>query len=185
MLPLPPANTRFPPSPVTPQQGQVLTVTPGVWTSNPNTPTSITDQWEDCAALVCSPIPGQTGTSYTVGPGDVGHTIEVVETAFNAAAPLGVAATSARTATASTTSTTSVVAFSQNAPTTNQAVTLVATVSSSSGNANPHGTLSFFNGSDTIRGLRRQGGQWRPDHHDRLPGCVPGGRGPDLGCVRG
>ena len=138
----------------TPQQGQVLTVTQGAWLNNP---TSITHQWEDCAALVCTVIPGQTGTSYTVGPGDVGHTIEVVETAFNAAAPLGVAAASAHTATASTTSTTSVVAFSQNAPTTNQAVTLVATISSSSGNANPHGTLSFYNGSDTIRDCAGKG----------------------------
>ena len=144
----------------TPQQGQVLTVTPGVWTSNPNNPTSLTEQWEDCAALVCNPIPGQTGTSYTVGPGDVGHTIEVVETAFNAAAPapsLGVAAISARTATASATSATSVVAFSQNSPTTNQGVTLVATVTSNSPNASPHGSLSFFNGSDTVPGCGGKG----------------------------
>jgi hypothetical protein len=157
VLPLPPVNTLLPAIAGTPQQGQVLTVTPGVWTSNPNSPTSLTHQWEDCAALVCIPIPGQTGTSYTVGPGDVGRTIEVVETAFNAAALQGVAPVSAHTATASTTSTTSVVAFSQNAPTTNQAVTLVATISSSSGNANPHGTLSFFNGSDTIRDCSGKG----------------------------
>ncbi len=157
VLPLPPANTALPVDLAGhAAAGPGPDRDAGAWT-HLNTPTSITDQWEDCAALVCSPIPGQTGTSYTVGPGDVGHTIEVVETAFNAAAPLGVAATSARTATASTTSTTSVVAFSQNAPTTNQAVTLVATVSSSSGNANPHGTLSFFNGSDTIRDCAGKG----------------------------
>ena len=52
----------------------------------------------------------------------------------------------------STTSATSVVAFSQNTPTTNQGVTLVATVVSSSANANPHGSLSFFNGSDAVPG---------------------------------
>ena len=95
-----------------------------------------------------------------MGPGDVGHTIEVVETAFNAAAPapsLGVAATSARTATASATSATSVVAFSQNSPTTNQGVTLVATVTSNSPNASPHGSLSFFNGSDTVPGCGGKG----------------------------
>ncbi|MGZ4191983.1 MAG: Ig-like domain repeat protein [Solirubrobacteraceae bacterium] len=151
----PPVNTVLPAISGTPQQGQVLTVTPGTWL---NTPTSITEQWEDCV-LACTAIPGQNGTTYTVGPGDVGHTIEVVETASNAAAPLptGVAATSGRTGIASTTSTTSVVAFSQNAPTTNQAITLVATVSSASANANPRGSLSFFNGSDAIRGCAGKG----------------------------
>lgn len=150
----PPVNAAVPVISGTPQQGQALTLTQGAWT---NSPTSITEQWEDCSALVCAPIPGQTGTTYTVGPADVGHTIEVVETAFNAAAPLGVPAASGHTLTASTTSTTSVVAFSQNAPTTNQAVTLVATVSSASANANPHGSLSFFNGSDAIRGCAGKG----------------------------
>ena len=124
-------------------------MTPGAWT---NSPTSFTEQWQDCNGLTCTPIPGQTGTSYTVGPGDVGHTIEVVETAFNAAAPLGLAATSGPTGTASTTSTTSVVAFTQNGPTTNQGVTLIATVTSNSPNANPHGSLSFFDGLGAIPG---------------------------------
>jgi Bacterial Ig-like domain (group 3) len=145
----PPTNSTPPTITGTPQQGQVLTVTPGVWI---NSPTSFTEQWRGCAGLICTPIPGQTGTSYTVGPGDVGHTIEVVETAFNAAAPLGLAATSGPTGTASTTSTTSVVAFTQNGPTTNQAVTLIATVTSNSPNANPHGSLSFFNGLGAIPG---------------------------------
>jgi hypothetical protein len=134
-------------------------VTQGLWA---NIPTLVSDQWEDCSGLVCTPIPGQTGLSYTVGPGDVGRTIEVVETAFNAAALSGVAVAAKPTATATATSTTSVVVFSQNAPTTNQTVTLVATVSSSSGNANPHGTLSFFNGSAEVPGCANKavnGGQ--------------------------
>lgn len=150
----PPVNTVLPAISGTAQQGQVLTITPGTWI---NSPTSITEQWEDCTALACAPIPGQTGTSYTAGPGDVGHTIQVVETAVNAAAPLGVGAASVRTGTASATSTTSVVAFSQNAPTTNQAVTLVATIVSGSGNANPHGSLSFFNGPDPVPGCGGKG----------------------------
>ncbi|MGH2894598.1 MAG: Ig-like domain-containing protein, partial [Solirubrobacteraceae bacterium] len=58
---------------------------------------------------------------------------------------------------ASATSATSVVAFSQDAPTTNQAVTLVATVSSNSGNANPHGSLSFFNGATGVPGCTGKG----------------------------
>ncbi|MGH2893754.1 MAG: hypothetical protein ACRDPM_10895, partial [Solirubrobacteraceae bacterium] len=135
----PPANVTPPAISGTAQQGQVLTMTQGVWTNSPTLPMS--EQWEGCAGLICTPIPGATGTSYTVGAGDVGHTIQVLETAVNSAAPLGVGAASARTAIASATSATSVVAFSQDAPTTNQAVTLVATVSSNSGNANPHGSL--------------------------------------------
>jgi hypothetical protein len=151
----PPINAVLPAISGTAQQGQVLTMTQGTWT---NSPTSITEQWEGCAGLICTAIPGQTGTSYTVGAGDVGHTIQVVETAFNAAAPLvGVTAVSGRTATASATSGTSVVAFSQNTPTTNQAVTLVATVISNSGNANPRGSLSFFNGSDPVPGCAGKG----------------------------
>jgi Bacterial Ig-like domain (group 3) len=154
VLPLPPANTAPPAISGTPAQGQVLTMTQGGWV---NTPTAITEQWEDCAGLICTPIPGQTGASYTVGAGDVGRTIQVVETASNAAAPLGVPAASARSATASASSGTSVVAFSQNTPTTNQAVTLVATVISNSGNANPHGSLSFFKGSDPVPGCAGKG----------------------------
>jgi hypothetical protein len=154
VLPLPPANSAPPTITGTAQQGQVLTVTHGAWT---NSPTLITDQWENCAGLVCTPIAGQTGSSYTVGAGDVGHTIEVVETAFNLAAPLGVAAASLRTATATATSATSAVAFSQNTPTTNQGITLVATVISNSPNASPHGSLSFFNGSDVIHGCGGKG----------------------------
>jgi Big-like domain-containing protein len=154
VLPPVPTNTALPVISGIPQQGQVLTVTQGAWL---NSPTSITEQWEDCTALGCTPIAGQTGTSYTVGPGDVGHTIEVVETAVNAAAPLGVTAASARTGTASATSATSVVAYSQSTPTTNQGVTLVATVVSNSPNAGPHGSLAFFNGSDVIPGCGGKG----------------------------
>lgn len=145
----PPVNALPPVVLGTAQQGQLLTVTPGTWI---NVPTSITHQWEDCTGLICSAISGQTGTSYTVGPGDVGHTIQVLETAFNSAALVGVANASAQTATALATSATSVAAFSQSAPSTNQGVALVATVSSNSGNANPHGSLTFFNGSNAVPG---------------------------------
>ena len=55
------------------------------------------------------------------------------------------------------TSSTSVVAFSANAPTANQTVTLVATVTSNSGNANPAGSVSFLNGSNEIKGCTGMG----------------------------
>ena len=154
VLPLSPANTALPTISGTPQQGQTLTVTPAAWT---NAPTQITHQWEDCAGLVCTAIPGQTGTTYTVGAGDVGQTIQVAEIAFNAAAPSGIPVASGPTTTVTTTSSTSVVAFSQNNPTANQGITLVATITSNSGNANPHGSLSFVNGSNAIPGCANKG----------------------------
>jgi hypothetical protein len=153
VLPLPPGNLAAPTIAGTAQQGQVLTVTPGTWANNP---TSIAEQWEECTTLVCTAIPGQSGTSYAVAAGDVGHTIRVLETDSNAAS-LGVVKASAQTATASATSATSVVAFSQSTPSTNQTVTLVATVSSNSGNGNPHGSLSFFNGSNAVPGCANKG----------------------------
>ncbi len=134
----------------TPQQGQTLTVTHAAWASA--TPlTLIADQWEQCDALGagCVAIPGQTGTTYTLQPGDVGHTIAVVETASNTGGA-SLPATSAATAAVTATSATSVVAFSANAPKTNQTVTLIATISSSSGNASPSGSVTFFNGTGAI-----------------------------------
>lgn len=152
VLPAAPVNVVPPTISGTAQQGQILSLTPGRWN---NTPTSITDQWATCLGLICSPIPGQTGASYILGPGDVGHTIEVVETATNMGViPPAVppTATSAPTAVVTATSFTSVVAFFAAAPTTNQMVTLVATVSSSSGNAAPSGSLSFLDGANGIPG---------------------------------
>ncbi len=138
----------------TAQQGQILTLTQGRWLNTPATiiPT-ITDQWEQCDLFgaACTPIPGQTGPTYTLGPGDVGHTIAVVETAKNDNPTPGTAA-SAPTGVIVATSATSVQAFSSNPPKTNQTVTLIATIYSSSGNANPSGSVTFFNGSNAIGG---------------------------------
>jgi Bacterial Ig-like domain (group 3) len=137
----------------TPHQGQTLTLGQGTWANNP---ASITDQWEDCLGAVCIPIAGQTGGTYTLGPGDVGHTIVVVETATNDGGP-GLPAASAHTGIVTATSTTSVVAFSASAPMANQSLTLVATVVSTSGNANPAGSMTFLNGATAIRGCTGMG----------------------------
>jgi len=160
VLPLAPSNLTPPTISGTPQQGQTLTMTSGTWSNNP----TLTNVWEDCSGLTCTAIPGQTGLTYTVGAADVGHTIQVVQTASNAAPPPTnvLAVPSARTATVSAISATSVLAYSQNTPTTNQAITLVAAVTSGSGNANPRGSLSFFNGSNAIPGCANKsvnGGQ--------------------------
>jgi hypothetical protein len=132
----------------TPQQGQTLTLAHGTWM---NSAALIADQWQQCDVFGanCVALPGQTGATYTLTPGDVGHAIGVVETASNDGGA-GLPAASGRTTAVSATSATTVVAFSSNAPTTNQTVALVATISSSSGNANPSGTVSFFAGSSAI-----------------------------------
>jgi hypothetical protein len=150
VVPPPPASIAPPTISGTAQQGQALTVTQGAWT---NSPVAVADQWEQCDVLGggCTPIPGQTGPTYTPGSGDVGHTVEVVETAMNAGGS-GLAAVSLGSAVVTATSFTSVVAVSANSPTTNQTVTLVATVTSSSGNADLSGSMSFFNGSTEVPG---------------------------------
>ncbi len=153
VLPLPPvAGASKPTISGTPQQGQTLTVTHAAWASA--TPlTAIADQWEQCDLFGggCQPIPGQTGTTYTLTPGDVGHTIAVSETASNIGGT-STAVVSSATAPVTATSATSVVAFSSNPPKTNQTVTLIATISSNSGNASPSGSVTFFNGSGAIGG---------------------------------
>ena len=96
------------------QQGQALTVAHGTWL---NSPATITDQWEQCDVFgaACAPIPGQNGATYTLGPGDVGHTIAVLETAKNDNPTPGTAP-SAATAPVTATSATSVQAFSIESP---------------------------------------------------------------------
>jgi Bacterial Ig-like domain (group 3) len=132
------------------EQGQTLAVTQGVWT---NSPTSIVDQWEQCDPIGagCTPLPGQVGDTYTLGPGDVGHTVAVLETASNAGGQ-GLSASSGRTPVVMAPSATSMVVVSTDTPATDQTVTLVATVSSSSSSADPSGSLTFFNGTSTVEG---------------------------------
>ena len=77
-----PVNTGRPSVSGTAQQGDVLTASQGSWS---NAPTSFAYQWQDCGASGggCSNISGATGGTYTLGSGDVGHTVDVVVTASN------------------------------------------------------------------------------------------------------
>jgi hypothetical protein len=76
--------------------GQVLTEAHAPWTGSP---TSYTYQWLECdaAGQACVAIPGATMATYTLGSADVGHTLRVLEAAFNAGGSGG-PATSAPTA---------------------------------------------------------------------------------------
>jgi hypothetical protein len=77
-------------------QGQTLAESHGLWT---NSPTSFSYQWEDCDSrgLNCTAIAGATSAAYTLTGSDVGHTIRVLEAAFNAGGESATAPTSAAT----------------------------------------------------------------------------------------
>ena len=66
----------------TAQQGQTLTEHHGSWS---NEPTSYSYQWLQCEPLGggCLPISGATAQTYVPVLGNVGHTLEVQETASN------------------------------------------------------------------------------------------------------
>jgi outer membrane protein assembly factor BamB len=72
VLPAAPVNQTPPRLSGTAQQGQTLTVDPGTWTGSPS---SFTYYWYSCnnSLEICIEIPGASGKSYGVGPGDIGR----------------------------------------------------------------------------------------------------------------
>jgi hypothetical protein len=104
--PAAPTETSPPTVSGTPALGQTLTVAHGVWTGSP---TSYTDQWQDCdsAGANCTNIAGATGLSYTLTSTDVGHVIEVIETATNAGGSTSQSSSATAVVAAATTSSTS------------------------------------------------------------------------------
>jgi hypothetical protein len=128
------------------QQGATLVESHGAWNGNPGT---FSYQWLRCRAGGCSAVPGATGQTYALGPDDVGFSLEVQEAASNGGGT-GTTVTSAPTAVVTATSTTALVAPQSSV--TNQTVTLVATVTASSGNATASGSVSFRTASGAISG---------------------------------
>ncbi len=65
------------------RDGSTLTADPGSWNGTPTI--TYEYQWQRCDASGnnCVDIPGATGSTYTLGPDDVGSTIRVVVTAVN------------------------------------------------------------------------------------------------------
>ena len=65
------------------RDGSTLTADPGSWDGTPTI--TYEYQWQRCDASGnnCVDIPGATGSTYTLGPDDVGSTIRVVVTAVN------------------------------------------------------------------------------------------------------
>jgi hypothetical protein len=151
----PPANQTPPTIAGTPQQGQSLTEERGTW---PPGYQKIAIQWLRCdSGGRCRAISGQTAPSYTLTSLDVGSRIEVRETAtYPGSAPQ---ATSAKTGVVTplpapappVASTTGLLAVPPGTVT-NQATTLVATITSSSGSTPPAGTVTFVNAGAPIGG---------------------------------
>jgi endoglucanase len=80
-----PANTSPPTVSGTPTVGSGLTASTGSWTGSK--PIRYAYRWQECdsAGAGCTAIPNATGASYTVAPGDAGHTLTVKVTATNKA----------------------------------------------------------------------------------------------------
>jgi hypothetical protein len=78
-----PSNVSFPSVSGQAQVGDLLVASTGSWTGSP---TRYTYAWQDCNNRVrnCIPITAATAGLYTVAPGDIGHTIRVAVTAWNA-----------------------------------------------------------------------------------------------------
>ncbi len=75
-----PAATSAPTVSGTPQAGQTLSLTVGLWTGSP---TAFTYQWRRCSAVAtqCIAIVGAASSTYTLTPDDIGATISPVVTA--------------------------------------------------------------------------------------------------------
>ncbi len=129
------------------QQGQTLRESHGTWNFNPS---SYRYQWVRCQAAGCTNIPGANGQTYTLTAGDVGETIAVLETAVNGGGA-GNPAASPRSAVVRAGSAVSLV-VSPAPLVAGQRATLIATVSSGSGNARPAGSVVFLNGLRAIAG---------------------------------
>jgi PKD domain len=77
-----PVNTVLPVISGSAIEGQTLSASQGTWSGSP---TSYAYQWEDCDSLgaSCVNVGGAVASSYTLGSGDVGHSLRVTVTATN------------------------------------------------------------------------------------------------------
>jgi hypothetical protein len=170
----PPVNNLPPGFSGTPQLGQTLTEVPGVWTFSP----SVAIQWLRCdsSGNACATVGGANGSTYTLGTADLGNTIRVQEFASNAddtggpvtspasavvvpPPPAGGArgpANSAATSVVGSIPTSTSLTAAPTALVTNQGVTLIATVTSSSSSVRPSGTITFENHGSPIRGCTNE-----------------------------
>jgi hypothetical protein len=150
-----PVNQSLPTISGTTQLGQTLIEGHGIWSP---APTSYGYQWLRCdsSANNCAAIHSATGPSYLLTSADVNNTIEVEETASvggsAAAADSGPTATVTATGVNVPSSSTTALLALPASPVTNQTVSLIATVTSSSSAAPPDGNVAFEVAGTAISG---------------------------------
>jgi hypothetical protein len=154
VVPPPPTNTHPPQITGSAALGGTMTANPGTWA---NSPTSLSYQWLQCdgAGTNCTAISGATNQTYPISGGDLGHTLRVQEFASNAGGMGGPVSSGATGVVGSIPTSTSLTA-TPTALVTNQGVTLIATVTSSSISAKPSGTFTFENHGSPIGGCSNQ-----------------------------
>jgi hypothetical protein len=140
------------------QAGQMLTEGHGSWANQPN---RYSYQWGRCnsAGKGCVAIPGATDQTYVLTGAEVGHAIVVKEVAHNVAGSSAPATSAATPAVrppppppGPPPTTVATLTASPAAPVVNQAVTLIAAVTSSDRAVAPSGAVEFLNGSSAISG---------------------------------
>ena len=147
------------------QVGQTLTESHANWSFGP---LWFAYQWQDCDAggQRCNPITGASAQTYVLGPSDLGHTLRVEETAVGWSGR-GQATSAATTAVSTPSvsipappvgrvSSTTTMMTLQTSAVTNQTVTLIATVTSSSAASRPSGTLAFESHGAAIPGCQSE-----------------------------
>ncbi|MEA2242587.1 MAG: hypothetical protein QOD24_2143, partial [Solirubrobacteraceae bacterium] len=78
-----PSSTAAPAVSGSVREGQLLTVSQGTWKGTPTI--SYAFEWQRCSAGTCTPIAGETASTYRAVPADVGTTLRAAVTATNAA----------------------------------------------------------------------------------------------------
>lgn len=79
-----PSNSGLPTISGTAQQGQALSLTQATWSDTTDPGITVTDEWEQCDANGANCTGVSSDATYTLTDADVGHTIEVLETATTA-----------------------------------------------------------------------------------------------------
>lgn len=144
----------------TPQVGQTLSEGHATWSVAPYL---YTYQWEDCnaAGQRCTPIDAASNQTYVVTESDLGDTLRVEETAFSWAGADDVLSDATTVVSgppspiARGSSTTSL-SSPESGAVTDQIVSLVATVTSSSSALAPSGTLTFADRGAPISGCQNK-----------------------------
>ena len=141
----PSAGTGVPTVSGTPQVGATLTGVPVAMSGNP----TYAYQWLRCVGQSCTAIPGASFATYSPGAADLGDTLAFSETGTNAGG--SGSAQSAKTAVV-TAPTETALQITPAGVVAGQPATLVATVTSATGQAPPAGTVTFEQGMSPVAG---------------------------------